>query len=399
MDDAIIEKIVKEELSAVTAQILEKVKLLQTDADEYLDKFIISKNADGKENEMKKIRRPVRIGNEVQWITASTEQEYAEKLITLVSGTNALSPQEAKGTPFREFLLQWYSVFKKHHDDQLNTTEISDERRMRLHILPYFEGMNVEDIRTADIQKMLNHQTGTLESNKKVLSMVKRALDYAIDQGLIQNNPAASSLLNVTGKYSTRTEPYTVEEMQYMVKHIEDLKNPYDKNWMLLMTGGCFRPEEVLGFQCQDVNRTTGTFFVRRVVTHPDRNQPVVKEAKTEQSVRTIQLNAEDVAQMTFGKPTDWVVGGADCLSYTQVRKMCVRIRREMKADFTITPRRFRTTVATDIYEETKDLKLLQSAGGWASPDVPLKYYAQGRSSSSAATTAVRSLYHKKKEE
>ena len=40
MDDAIIEKIVKEELSAVTAQILEKVKLLQTDADEYLDKFI-----------------------------------------------------------------------------------------------------------------------------------------------------------------------------------------------------------------------------------------------------------------------------------------------------------------------------------------------------------------------
>ena len=59
---------------------------------------------------MKKIRRPVRIGNEVQWITATTEQEYAEKLITLVSGTNALSPQEAKGTPFREFLLQWYSV-------------------------------------------------------------------------------------------------------------------------------------------------------------------------------------------------------------------------------------------------------------------------------------------------
>ena len=55
--------------------------------------------------------------------------------------------------------------------------------------------------------------------------------------------------------------------------------------------------------------------------------------------------------------------------------------------------------MATDIYEETKDLKLLQSAGGWASPDVPLKYYAQGRSSSSAATTAVRSLYHKKKEE
>ena len=73
---------------------------------------------------------------------------------------------------------------------------------------------------------LLNHQTGTLESNKKVLSMVKRALDYAIDQGLIQNNPAASSLLNVTGKYSTRTEPYTVEEMQSMVQPSEDSNNP-----------------------------------------------------------------------------------------------------------------------------------------------------------------------------
>lgn len=398
MNDAIIEKVMEEELSAVRARILQKVKALESGADGNLEKFIMSQSADGEENEMKKIRRPVRIGNEVQWITASTEQEYAEKLIMLVTGANALAPQEeAKGTPFHEFLLDWYSVFKKRHDDQLNTTEISDERRMRLHILPYFEGMNVEDIRTADIQSMLNHQEGTMESNKKVLSMVKRALDYAIDQGLIQNNPAASSLLHVTGKFSNRTEPYTVEEMQYMVDHIGDLSNPYDKNWLLLMTGGCIRPEEALGFQCQDVNRTAGTFAVRRAVTHPDRNQPIVKEVKTEQSVRIIQLHAEDVAQMTFGKPTDWLVGGAHCLSYTQVRKMCRRIQREMKAEFPITPRRFRTTVATDIYEETKDLKLLQAAGGWASPDVPLRYYAKGRSSSSVASTAVRSLYHKEK--
>ena len=58
-----------------------------------------------------------------------------------------------------------------------------------------------------------------------------------------------------------------------------------------------------------------------------------------------------------------------------------------------ITPERFRTTVATDLYEQTGDLKLLQAAGGWTTAAVPLKYYAKGRSTTQAASIAIQAVY------
>ena len=56
--------------------------------------------------------------------------------------------------------------------------------------------------------------------------------------------------------------------------------------------------------------------------------------------------------------------GGKRPLSYTQVRKMCDRIKRNTGFTENITPIRFRTTVLTDLYDQTKDIKLAQAAAG-----------------------------------
>lgn len=85
-------------------------------------------------------------------------------------------------------------------------------------------------------------------------------------------------------------------------------------------------------------------------MTHPDRNQPLIKETKTEGSVREMDLVAQILQYLPKGDPEDFIVGGKQPLSYTQTRRMRERIRKDTGFDEDIVPRRFRTTVLTDIY-------------------------------------------------
>ena len=62
-----------------------------------------------------------------------------------------------------------------------------------------------------------------------------------------------------------------------------------------------------------------------------------------------------------------------------QVRCMCERIQRDTGFEGTISPRRFRTTVLTDLYDTTKDIKQAQIAAGHTTATMTLKHYIKGR--------------------
>lgn len=109
---------------------------------------------------------------------------------------------------------------------------------------------------------------------------------------------------------------------------------------------------------------------------------------------RKLTIDAETLKQITPVGAGEWLVGKDHPLSYSMVKKMCKRIAKEISSPVAITPRRFRTTCATDLYEQTKDIKLLQEAGGWASAAIPLKHYAKGRKTTEAASTAFSAVYH-----
>lgn len=134
---------------------------------------------------------------------------------------------------------------------------------------------------------------------------------------------------------------------------------------------------------------------VRRAVTHPDRNKPEIKETKTAASVRDIGLSAIALPHLVPGNPDEFVCGGKEPLSYTQVRRMNDRICRQLEFAGTITPQRFRTTVLTDLYDRTKDIKQTQAAAaGHTTSAMTLKHYVKGRCNNPhEAAAAVDALY------
>ena len=65
------------------------------------------------------------------------------------------------------------------------------------------------------------------------------------------------------------------------------------------------------------------------------------------------------------------------------------RIAREINFDGAIVPRRFRTTVLTDLYDQTKDIKQTQAAAGHTTSAMTLKHYVKGRQNGVSWTAAV----------
>ena len=66
---------------------------------------------------------------------------------------------------------------------------------------------------------------------------------------------------------------------------------------------------------------------------------------------------------------------------------------RKFYMTFLFQPIRFRTTVLTDLYDQTKDIKLAQAAAGHTTSAMTLRYYVKGRETISKAAAVVDRAY------
>ena len=117
------------------------------------------------------------------------------------------------------------------------------------------------------------------------------------------------------------------------------------------------------------------------------------KATKTEGSERFLDLAPQAVRYLEAGRPEDFILGGKAPLSYTQVRRMCERIRRDTGFEESIAPIRFRTTVLTDLYDATKDIKQAQAAAGHTTAAMTLKHYVKGRQERSNTALPIATAY------
>ena len=344
------------------------------------------------EIEMAKITRTVTINGVKHWIRASTEQEYADKLLKLVGPQSAPSavPEPSKHL-FADYALTWFETYSKPNIEIATATTY--KRQLTCHILPPFEGLAVEDITTDDVQRLFNGMTGAKATKDKAKMVLNQILDAAVEDGIITKSPLRSKRIKITGKASQPTAPYTVEQMRFLVQHIGDIQDPMDRAYLAIQALHPLRLEEVLGLQGADIDPENGAIHICRAVTHPTRNQPEIKDTKTRSSARTIGLSALAVPYLPQTQAGEFVFGGKRPLSYTQVRKMCNRIKRDTGFSENITPIRFRTTVLTDLYDQTKDIKLAQAAAGHTTSAMTLRYYVKGRETISKAAAVVDRAY------
>ena len=342
----------------------------------------------------KRIKREIVVNGVKRWITGGNEQEYADNLIRVYCGEQQIeSRPESTRTKhdFKAYAQRWFEVFSKPNVELV--TAQTYERQLKRHIYPAFEGMSLEDITPSDVQRMFNGMTGAKETKIKVKNVLNMVFEQAIEEDIIVKNPLRSRSIRITGSASTPTQPYTVEQMRYLVQNIGKLSSPMDKAYLALHALHPLRLEEVLGLKGEDVDKVQRLLHIRRAVTHPKRNLPLVKDTKTQASKRTLDLVAQIIPYLPDTPADEFVLGGKEPLSYTQVRRMCERIRREIGFDEPISPIRFRTTVLTDLYDTTKDIKQAQAAAGHTTAAMTLKHYVKGRHERQNTAAPIADVY------
>lgn len=333
-----------------------------------------------------KINQPVVIDGSRHWIRANTMQEFADKVLSL--GRHV--PDTAKH-PFTAYAWNWYNTYAV--PNIATVTATTYKRQLTKYIIPAFDNLSVEDITVDAVQQLFNSMTGAKATKDKVKVVLNQIFSFAVEDKLLSKNPLQSKRLKITGKASKETEPYTVEQMRYLIQHIGDIKRPDDRAYLAIHALHPLRPEEVLGLQFGDIDRENMTLHVRRAVTHPDRSKPEVKDTKTASSHRVLSLSALALPYLPDGEAGQFLFGNDQPFCYSRVRRMCERIQHDIAFDENITPARFRTTVLTDLYDQMKDIKLAQAAAGHTTSAMTLKHYVKGRESSIQATAAVERAY------
>ena len=343
---------------------------------------------DGDESMTYKIKRKITVEGKPRWITASTEQEYAEKIIQLFGYSQ--DEGEEKHI-FGEYANNWFEIYSKPNISEV--TAITYERQLKKYLLPSFGEKYIEDITTDDIQGMFNNIKSRKASKEKIKTVLNQIFKSAIDDRYIERNPLSSNKLKITGEESQTTPPYTVEQMRYIEKHIGDVKKEQDRAFIALQALHPMRLEEVLGLKWSDIDFDRNTIHIQRAATHPTRNMPEIKETKTESSNRIIYLSTMALKYLKPTRKDEFILGGLNPHTYTETRRMCERIRSDIGFDEKITSSRFRTTSLTDLYNETKDIKLVQEAAGHTTAAMTLEYYVKGRSDMAQAASAIENLY------
>ena len=352
----------------------------------------------------KTIDRRVTVSGQTLHVRAANEQEYVEKLleafgtfVSAVQGENLVKPKRKHR--FHTYAENWYTVFSK--PNVSTVTAVAYKRQLELYWYPAFRDKGIEDITPEDIQTAFNNMGELARATKmKARIVLNQIMEHAVDEGIIEKNPLLSRSIRITGHASQTTPVYSVEDMQYFVQHIREVERPMDRAYFALQIMHPLRLEEVLGLKHEDLDRQNGILHVRRAVVHPNRNLPEVKETKTECSRRDIAFAMSVLDCIPTGKPQDFILGGGKPLSYTEVRNMCSRIARNIGYKGSISPIRFRTTVLTDIYAETKDIKMTQLAAGHTTAAMTLKHYVKARDQAGENTaTVVEGLYGARKTE
>ena len=334
-----------------------------------------------------KINRTVMINGEKKWIHANTEQEYADKLLKSAGYASNTNGKHI----FKEYANNWFDIYSKPNVETATATTY--QRQLNLHLNPFFGEMAIEEISVDDVQRFFNAMSGSKSTKYKAKTVLNMILNAALEDGLIQYNPLKSQRLKITGKASVFTEPYSVDQMKYLIKKLDDIKNPNDKTYLAIQALHPLRLEEVLGLKWGDIDINSKQIHIRRAVTHPTRNRPEIKDTKTDASRRSITLSQITEKYLFLGDKDSFVLGGGKPYSYQQVKRMCQRIKADTGFDENITPIRFRTTVLTDIYEATKDVKAAQAAAGHTTSAMTLKHYIKGRGTSTKTAEAIDQMY------
>ncbi|MFI1303917.1 tyrosine-type recombinase/integrase [Streptomyces sioyaensis] len=191
---------------------------------------------------------------------------------------------DAGAVNFKEYALQWVG-----ERGLSATTDELYRRLLRLHILPTFEGLDLDEITAPRVRTWRTERlstTGAATTVAKSYRLLKAVMETAVDDELIRRNPCR---IRGAGKESS------AERQIATVDQVDALADALGPRWRLMVFLGAYgpmRPEEQAELRRKDVDLDEMTIRVRMAAPELTTGRRVPGDTKSDAGKRLVVLPA-----------------------------------------------------------------------------------------------------------
>lgn len=298
------------------------------------------------------------------------------------------------------------------------------ETCLRLHILPVLGDIHLRDVSQRDCSDVMTRLAGKSASLQgKVLNVMRRLLEDAVDNNIISKNPSAK--VKAGGVKAKKKRALTDKQVAVLLDAVRGTRA--EAFCMIGLYAG-LRREETLGLRWEAIylDEPDPYLEVCKTVTFPKNTKAVVSDIpKTEDANRIIPLEKELLDYLKpLRHPSGYVIGGETPLSYQQFSNLWAIVERRQTGegcyrskdkdgnivkvkfmrekgqksrsddfcytiDFHVTSHILRHTCASRWIRDGVDPKTVQYLLGHADPELTLGIYTHVVENSPAALAAA----------
>ncbi len=195
-----------------------------------------------------------------KYIYGKTQKEALEKWAKEKEKYEVLIP-DAGNMTVTEWCMRWVNLNKQNIK---NSTKNSYVTNIQTHISPAIGGIKVNKLTTNNVQYALNlcYSGGSISLFKKVYSVLKGAMDEAVEQGLIKKNPVKGVVFPEDNK-----KPIRALTEAERIRFIEALEGEwYRPLFLFYMYSGC-RLSEALPLKWSDIELENGKVKISKITS------------------------------------------------------------------------------------------------------------------------------------
>lgn len=199
---------------------------------------------------------------------------------------------------FNEVYNLWFTQYKQTVKE---STWVTTERVFRLHITPVFGNYRISKITIRHCQQAINDwfNDGLLKYHT-FLNYVGKVLDFAINIGLISDNPAKRVIVPKNKNDSSRDNLdnyYNKKELEHFFECLQDdPSSPQAYPFFRLLAFSGMRKSEALALTWDDISFNDKSISINKTQSRGDEARLVIQSPKTRRSNRTIYIDDKTIS-------------------------------------------------------------------------------------------------------
>ncbi|WP_396190228.1 Arm DNA-binding domain-containing protein [Flavobacterium sp.] len=221
------------------------------------------------------------------------------------------SPRRFKfiAKPGAQYLLSEYlETWVEGHCKHLKASSLDDYKKIVYNtLIPAFGEYALPDLRRPHVREWCDLQTAGNKRLANVQSVLRKALQDALDDDLIESNPLFGWTYSKKAppKRSDDIDPFSVEEREAILRSCRD---PQHKNLFQFAFWTGLRTSELVGLEWGDIDWIRGIVRIERALTQAS-DEP--EDPKTVRSARDVKLLPAAIDALKAQKQHSFIAGSS----------------------------------------------------------------------------------------